>query len=254
MKRVFIIVLMLLNISFAMADVYTDGLKKLLNSNARELLVSSEQLKMLQTADKTGNGIDEVFNMVADIMAPYYRDNMTEEEFLQMIDFLMKPEYSTLGIELSKMSIANGSYQQTIQSAVNIIVSGGKPEDVQLKSCSTTMKEKVERLFNEMDVDRTILVSMEQMFTLLNAQAANAPAEKKEQVRKVCNGMMDYYKNNYRTIIMNNYIDTVTEQELDVVLSITKESFYPSYKKACTAMSNGLIQTVMEMMNKGVGK
>lgn len=255
MKRILVFVLMFLNVAFAMADVYTDGLRKLLNSNAMEFIVSSEKLKMLWAADPLGGCLgEEPLNAVVDFAAPYYRDNMTEKEFLQMVDFMMKPEYSAIGIKVTKMSIVNGYLIQDLKSVAKTLERGEKPADVQLKSCSPTMKEKIEWIYNEMDVDRTISVSIEQMRNFIEPQVANVPADRKEQVAKMFNGMMDYWKNNYRTIMMNNYIDAVTEQELDVVLSITKEPFYPSYKKACTAMANGLTQIIKNMRNNGAGK
>ena len=255
MKRILVFALMLLNVAYAMADVYTDGLRKLLNSNAMEFLVGTERLKMLRAADKSGDSLGEdPLNALVELAAPYYRDNMTEEEFLQMVDFMMKPDYLAIGKKVTIMSIVNANFIQALKSVAKTLERGEKPADVQLKSCSPTMKEKMEWLYNEMDIDRTLSVSIEQMRNFLEPQVASVPADRKEQARKMFNGMMDYYKNNYRTIMMNNYIDAVTEQELDVALSITKEPFYPSYRKACTAMANGLMQTIMNRLNNGAGK
>ena len=116
MKRILVFALMLLNVAYAMADVYTDGLRKLLNSNAMEFLVGSERLKILRAADKSGDSLGEdPLNALVDLAAPYYRDNMTEEEFLQMVDFMMKPDYLAIGKKVTIMSIVNGNFIRPVR-------------------------------------------------------------------------------------------------------------------------------------------
>ena len=90
------------------ADNYTDGLMKLMNSDAMGLYTKSFE-QMSQMPNVNAGYIQGQFKTdVVEWLAGHYRKNMSEKEFGDMISFFMQPEVQA--IQNDWLCLTDGSF------------------------------------------------------------------------------------------------------------------------------------------------
>ena len=232
MKTLITLAALLLNVSFAMADVYSEGLKKMMNAGALSLNLE----KLRSTFPDNGQasaGLDRLDDMV-EIIAPYYRKNMSETEFTQMVDYQLQPEI--LAIQKSMLGNVNdiGAMMQGMMDKVMTIAQGGNAEPIAEKDASPVLKEKIHRYFEMMDVKNTVTSSMKSVKQVVLSQAAGNPQN--EQMITVFDRITNYMENNVSALLANIFVEKVSEESLDACLKMSDQPFFPAMKRANKAM------------------
>lgn len=238
MKILITIVAMLLNVTVMMADVYTDGMKKLLN----EGVLSGMNLKNLPTADMEG---------VIEMLAPYYRENMTEKEFQQMMDFQMQPEILEATKQLMKNTADPQGMMQEIMPAMMSLMQGGQPEPLKEKECDAKLKAKILRYIEITDVEKMTTTTLNTVKKVIVTQmGGNVPQDQKEMAEKSMTSVFDYMGSNVKVLIFN-VLTGCNEKSMDAFLSIEKQPFFPAYKKVGKAVLDDMpkiMTTIVEKM------
>ena len=113
------------------ADNYTDGLMKLMNSDAMGLYTKSFE-QMSQMPNVNAGYIQGQFKTdVVEWLAGHYRKNMSEKEFGDMISFFMQPEVQAIQKKVVSAA-ASSQGQEAIQSfmpQMQALLTGGTPAD-----------------------------------------------------------------------------------------------------------------------------
>ena len=127
------------------ADNYTDGLMKLMNSDAMGLYTKSFE-QMSQMPNVNAGYIQGQFKTdVVEWLAGHYRKNMSEKEFGDMISFFMQPE--VLAIQKKVVSAAASSQgqeaMQSLMPQMQALMTGGTPEDLKEPNCDPQLKKEI---------------------------------------------------------------------------------------------------------------
>lgn len=203
------------------ADIYSDGLKT---------LVENQVIPNLNLGDinKLG-GIDNVVEKIA----PYYRDNMSEAEFTKMVNYYQNPKFLAISSKISEKSKASiEQFVPTMMSTGMQIAQGGSAANIEAKECSAEFKAAYDRYYRVSGADG-ILTSLEAAF---NEMSKNLPS----QASAMFTRLLDYMKVNIPTFTRNMMVDSVTVEELNYLCEVEKESFYAPMMKAQDAMMKSL--------------
>ena len=244
MKTLITLVALLLNFSCAMADVYSEGLKKMLEAGA--LSIDLEKIR----GAFPGNGQESAgvggLDGVVEIIAPYYRQNMTETEFAQMVDYQLQPEI--LAVQKSLLGNVNdfGSMMQGMIDKVMTIAQGGSVGPIAEKDANPALKEKIHRYLDMMDLENAVASSMKSAKQVALSQAAGNPQN--EQMMTVFDRVTTYIEDNIRAILVNLFIEKVSEESLDVCLKISDQPFFPAMRKANKAMLDDLPEIIEKII------
>ena len=244
MKTLITLVVLILNVSCAMADVYSEGLRKMMDAGV--FAVSPDNLKLPALSDGQPLIKADVFDNMVEIIAPYYRDNMTETEFTQMVDFQMQPEIIAIQKSLLGKLDDLGVVIEGMQDKIMVVAQGGKADPIAEKDADPRLKEKIHRYLDVMDTKNTVTASMKSVRQMLMSHAENNPMS--EHMMAVYDRITGYVADNISAVLTNIYIDNATEKSLDVCLTISDQPFYPAMKKANEAMLEDMSNIISKII------
>lgn len=253
-KKIFsLIVACILTGVAATADVYHDGLKSLID-NGMDKNFSRQQLEEVMIKEgKTAKDVDKIIDKTVDLIAPYYRQNFTEERFKQFLQFYSQPEL----IEVQqKIAMANAIVKNTNQTnlikVMMQIQSGKTPSDIFPLPCSTEYDKAFVRYWKMSNMDETL----DYLLALLELSTAAQPNDnsgKGKEQQQTLHILIDYFKSNYQTLIRNSMIDVVSEQDLLLYTSAMDQPFYPNLMKVQESLTNDIpnfLTNVVELMGE----
>lgn len=230
------IVAMLFVSSYSKADVYTDGIKAMINSGNISMLNTSQFQQMSQMTGKQFNETEFV-NNIAETLASYYRENMTEAEFSKMVAFYNSEKIKTVSTKMtSNIGGMMEGAQQSIMPAMMTLMQGGTPDPIPMDNASEEFKQAFEHFYtvNNAEGISSQIVAVAGIMT--EQMSDNIPEDFREQALSGMKSMLTYMKANMKTIMFNSLSKSTTVDDLNTMSSIEKESFYPSMMKTTNAI------------------
>lgn len=243
---------LLLQFTTVKADVYTDGIAKLLENEAIATIGTNN---MIQADGINAESLKkELGPIIVEWMAPHYRQNMSEDQFKQMVDYFLKPEYSKVWKKVMVAANANPNDMQNLISPTDMqaLATGGTISDLKLPDCDPKLLKEVQhalKINNMIEMLSAAISPVKEM--LLNQLSGNLPEEQKGQLIGMFAKMFDFAERNMGTIITTSLVKTATLDDMKVINAIEKESFFPSYQKANVELSKDvkpLMETLMSKM------
>ena len=235
------------------ADNYTDGLMKLMNSEA----VAIVNAKMVQMEGKlpnvNGDYLQNQFKTDAvEWMAGHYRKNMSEKDFNDMISFFLQPE--VLSVQKKVVAAAvSGKAEELLRPQMQTLVMGGTPEDLKEPDCDPQLKKELLRWMEINGTSEGMKASLNAIKGILPDMAGNLPEEQKAMMTKMMDGMFTFMENNLSTIVLTAMVGKVDLKDMQVLNAVENKPFFESYKKANLSVA-GDISTFMKKVMAGMKK
>lgn len=256
MRMIMLVAVMAMGVASAMADKYSEGLKKMLDSGAVSQIMT-QGLKSV--ADKSSDARKEYFanqftQDLADAMAPYYRENMSEKSFDGFMAFYSRPDVVAATTRMTGSVTDTKELMSPLQSAVLTILQGGEPKPVRPVGCSDAFKAKVDKYIEVYKVDKNMQQTLSGVKSTFTQQMGMVPEEQREMVERVLDATMNYLGANMNVIICNMLIKSASEDDLDLLNSVEKEDFYPEMMKATNALTNDIGSLTSSIVGKIGGK
>ena len=237
----------MLSCSMVFADDYTVGLKKMFESNALESLDMSAIDKLTQGKSIT---TEQVMDMFVEQCAPYYRENMSREEFNAMVKFCTDPEYievknrvSTLGTQNLEKDIEKFFSESKNKAIVTDILSGKKYKTTAKAACSPEYDAEI-ATFLELSIFDGIMngilpVLKESM--MKEAEGDPEAEQMKPVLEKVADELCNILTEECKISVCNSLIRNVSIEDLKKHNSITEQPFYPNMNKASAALAANIV-------------
>ena len=238
------------------ADNYTDGLMKLMNSDAMGLYTKSFE-QMSQMPNVNAGYIQGQFKTdVVEWLAGHYRKNMSEKEFGDMISFFMQPE--VLAIQKKLVSAAASSQgQETIQSLMpqmQALMTGGTPEDLKEPDCDPQLKKEILRWLEINNSAESMKASLNCAKGLVADMAPEGiSADQMEMMAKMMDGMFSFMEKNMNTLVLTALVGKVNLKDMQTLNAVEKKPFFASYKKANASLASDM-STFMNKVVAGMKK
>lgn len=230
------------------ADVYTDGLKIMVKNGGFNAL-NTEQLSKLSTA--TGGNAEQFIDDVVEIIAPYYRDNMTEEEFKQMLAFYQKPEIIDIMKKVSKG--ANTSQEELAQKfmpQMMQLMQGGEVEPVKVEGCSEEYIKAFDRFYSMSNTDKAMESAMAVVQQMFEGMKKNVPAEQQDAIMNTLNKLVSFMKENMKPITMMILSKSLTVDDINTFCTVADEPFYPAMQKVYNAVADDMPALMKKTLEK----
>ena len=235
------------------ADNYTDGLMKLMNSEA----VAIVNAKMVQMEGKlpnvNGDYLQNQFKTDAvEWMAGHYRKNMSEKDFNDMISFFLQPE--VLSVQKKVVAAAvSGKGEELLRPQMQTLVMGGTPEDLKEPDCDPQLKKELLRWMEINGTSEGMKASLNAIKGILPDMAGNLPEEQKAMMTKMMDTMFSFMEKNVGTILLTSMVGKVDMKDMQVLNTVESKPFFASYKKANLSVA-GDISTFMTKVMAGMMK
>lgn len=231
----------------AKADVYSDGVRKIA-TNGVAIVISSEDLSQLSKI--TGQGSlskQEILDMIVETMTPYYRENMSEEEFLQMVDFYSREDVKAVYAKVSS-SKNDGKFAEMLQGAFLMIMQGQTPDDIVANDCDAEYKKAFDRYCEVCRVEESFSRMSGTMSTSLSQMIPGIPTEYQETVKGMIDNLFAYMQKNIKTVMLNGYSNHITVDDLNLLSSEADMPFYAASQKASMACLGDLGTLVSKVL------
>ena len=237
------------------ADNYTDGLMKLMNSDAMGLYTKSFE-QMSQMPNVNAGYIQGQFKTdVVEWLAGHYRKNMSEKEFGDMISFFMQPE--VMNVQKKVVTAASSSQGQELMQSltpqVQALMMGGTPENLKEPDCDPQLKKEILHWMEINGTTEGFKASMNAAKSLIPDMAGNMPEEQKAMMTKMMDGMFSYMEKNLSTIVLTAIVGKVDLKDMQVLNAAESKPFFASYKKANLSVASD-ISTFMKKVMAGMKK
>ena len=239
------------------ADNYTDGLMKLMNSDALASFNTKMFDQMSQIPSVNAGYITGQFKTDAvEWLAGHYRKNMSEKDFGDMVSFFMQPE--VLAIQKKVLSAAASSQgqdaMQSLMPQMQALMTGGTPEDLKEPNCEPQLKKEILRW---LEINNSVENFKAYQNCAKGLIADMAPegisADQMEMMAKMMDGMFSYMEKNMNTILLTALVGKVDLKEMQTLNAVEKKPFFASYKKANVSLA-GDLSTFMKKVLDGMKK
>ena len=238
------------------ADNYTDGLMKLMNSDAMGLYTKSFE-QMSQMPNVNAGYIQGQFKTdVVEWLAGHYRKNMSEKEFGDMISFFMQPEVQTIQKKAIAAAISSQGQEaiQSLMPQMQALMTGGTPEDLKEPNCDPQLKKEILHWLEINNMEGIMKASMNCAKGIAaDHMPEGIPADQMEMMAKMMDGMFSFMEKNMNTIVLTAMVGKVDLKEMQTLNAIEKKPFFASYKKANVSLA-GDLSTFMKKVLDGMKK
>ena len=223
------------------ADNYTDGLMKLMNSDAMGLYTKSFE-QMSQMPNVNAGYIQGQFKTdVVEWLAGHYRKNMSEKEFGDMISFFMQPEVQAIQKKAIAAAISSQGQEaiQSLMPQMQALMTGGTPEDLKEPNCDPQLKKEILRW---LEINNSVESFKAYQNCAKGLIADMAPegisADQMEMMAKMMDGMFSFMEKNMNTLVLTALVGKVDLKDVQTLNAIEKKPFFASYKKTNASLTN----------------
>lgn len=239
------------------ADGYSDGIMKLINSDAMGSFNAKMFEQMSQIPSVNAGYIQGQFKTdAAEWLAGHYRKNMSEKEFGDMISFFMQPE--VLAIQKKVLSAAASSQgqeaMQSLMPQMQALMTGGTPEDLKEPDCDPQLKKEILRWLEINNSTESMKASLNCAKGLVADMAPEGiSADQMEMMAKMMDGMFSFMEKNMNTLVLTALVGKVNLKDMQTLNAVEKKPFFASYKKANASVASDMstfIQKVIAGMKK----
>jgi hypothetical protein len=239
------------------ADGYSDGIMKLINSDAMGSFNAKMFEQMSQIPSVNAGYIQGQFKTdAAEWLAGHYRKNMSEKEFGDMISFFMQPE--VLAIQKKVLSAAASSQgqeaMQSLMPQMQALMTGGTPEDLKEPDCDPQLKKEILRWLEINNSAESMKASLNCAKGLVADMAPEGiSADQMEMMAKMMDGMFSFMEKNMNTLVLTALVGKVNIKDMQTLNAVEKKPFFASYKKANVSLA-GDMSTFMKKVLDGMKK
>lgn len=239
------------------ADGYSDGITKLINSDAMGSFNAKMFEQMSQIPSVNAGYIQGQFKTDAvEWLAGHYRKNMSEKEFGDMISFFMQPE--VLAIQKKVLSAAASSQgqeaMQSLMPQMQALVTGGTPEDLKEPDCDPQLKKEILRWLEINNSAESMKASLNCAKGLVADMAPEGiSADQMEMMAKMMDGMFSFMEKNMNTLVLTALVGKVNLKDMQTLNAVEKKPFFASYKKANASLASDM-STFMNKVVAGMKK
>lgn len=239
------------------ADGYSDGIMKLINSDAMGSFNAKMFEQMSQIPSVNAGYIQGQFKTdAAEWLAGHYRKNMSEKEFGDMISFFMQPE--VLAIQKKVLSAAASSQgqeaMQSLMPQMQALVTGGTPEDLKEPDCDPQLKKEILRWLEINNSAESMKASLKCAKGLVADMAPEGvSADQMEMMAKMMDGMFSFMEKNMNTLVLTALVGKVNLKDMQTLNAVEKKPFFASYKKANASLASDM-STFMQKIVAGMKK
>ncbi len=239
------------------ADGYSDGIMKLINSDAMGSFNAKMFEQMSQIPSVNAGYIQGQFKTdAAEWLAGHYRKNMSEKEFGDMISFFMQPE--VLAIQKKVLSAAASSQgqeaMQSLMPQMQALMTGGTPEDLKEPDCDPQLKKEILRWLEINNSAESMKASLNCAKGLVADMAPEGiSADQMEMMAKMMDGMFSFMEKNMNTLVLTALVGKVNLKDMQTLNAVEKKPFFASYKKANASVASDM-STFMQKVIAGMKK
>lgn len=239
------------------ADGYSDGIMKLINSDAMGSFNAKMFEQMSQIPSVNAGYIQGQFKTdAAEWLAGHYRKNMSEKEFGDMISFFMQPE--VLAIQKKVLSAAASSQgqeaMQSLMPQMQALMTGGTPEDLKEPNCDPQLKKEILRWLEINNSAESMKASLNCAKGLVADMAPEGiSADQMEMMAKMMDGMFSFMEKNMNTLVLTALVGKVNLKDMQTLNAVEKKPFFASYKKANASVASDM-STFMKKVLDGMKK
>lgn len=239
------------------ADGYSDGIMKLINSDAMGSFNAKMFEQMSQIPSVNAGYIQGQFKTdAAEWLAGHYRKNMSEKEFGDMISFFMQPE--VLAIQKKVLSAAASSQgqeaMQSLMPQMQALMTGGTPENLKEPDCDPQLKKEILRWLEINNSAESMKASLNCAKGLVADMAPEGiSADQMEMMAKMMDGMFSFMEKNMNTLVLTALVGKVNLKDMQTLNAVEKKPFFASYKKANASLASDM-STFMQKVIAGMKK
>jgi len=227
------------------ADNYSDGITKLINSDAMGSFNAKMFEQMSQIPNVNAGYINNQFKTDAvEWLAGHYRKNMSEKDFNDMVSFYMQPEVQAVQkkvLAAAASSQGQDAMQSIIMPQMQALMSGGTPEDLKEPDCDPQLKKEI---LHWMDINNSAEGMKASLILVKGFMADMAPegvsADQMEMMAKMMDGMFSFMEKNMNTIVLTAMVGKVDLKDMQTLNAIEKKPFFASLKKTNASLAGDM--------------
>lgn len=164
---------------------------------------------------------------MADILCPYYKKYVSEQDLRGYLDFM---QHNEMVVNTAKMvqGISGKMMEDLLTSLKQALIriqAGETPENLQPARCSA----EYEGLFNTYYARSGAQEMVDQLFGQMKGMSVGKVSEEEKRILDV---YFDYIKVNMPILVRNFCVETLTEDDLRMYLSLTELPAYSGVMKA----------------------
>lgn len=260
MKKIILLIAVFVSV-FAQsmkADEYTQIVERLARAGVLATAGNTAQYDQLKTVSpklaEYMNG--QMITDLAELVAPYYRDNCTVEELRQYEAYMTSPEMIELAKKMASSSVQDNSIDKNeISQAIQSLMMGGQAPDIKPVECSKEMAEAVENLCRVNNVDKlaegngkSMIETMKKTVSSMMGRMGQDADGALSQMEAPLKAMGEYIGKNMPVIVRNMMKTNFSIEDINKLTKIEKEPFYPAINRANEAMYDDLSNFTSKFM------
>lgn len=261
MKKIILLIAVFVSV-FAQsmkADEYTQIVERLARAGVLATAGNTAQYDQLKTVSpklaEYMNG--QMITDLAELVAPYYRDNCTVEELKQYEAYMTSPEMIELAKKMASSSVQENSIDKNeISQAIQSLMMGGQAPDIKPVECSKEMAEAVENLCRVNNVDKlaegngkSMIETMKKTVSSMMGRMGQDADGALSQMEAPLKAMGEYIGKNMPVIVRNMMKTNFSIEDINKLTKIEKEPFYPAINRANEAMYDDLSNFTSKFMD-----
>lgn len=229
------------------SDIYTIGLKSLIKQG---VVNGFNPNQLTQLASLTNGNTDQFVEEIAELCAPCYRQNMSEEEFGQMQAYYESAEMKELMLKFAANSVdAQQKVTQALMPNIMMMMQGQTPAPVDASSCSPEFKEEFDKYYDMTNADKVMEANMGAIGKMVDQMSLLSKGNK-DKMKKNMETLMTYTKDNMKPLMMITVSNALTVDDLKAFNKVQEQPFYPAMKKANMAMAEEAGNIMANIMGK----
>lgn len=244
----FLLIVSLLSVPTVKADVYTDGIRTLM-ADGNLFGINSKDFSMMSMIP--GNKkltASELTDVLIDIITPYIRENMTEKELSQMVEFYSQEDVKTANAKVAQAALDNNDAFNG--DVIMEVLQGGSPRDIETKQCDAEFMAAFERYFKVKNPEEIYPHLAEPMTKSVKQMLPDIPKEFEEQIATGIKQVLNYMKRNTKAMMLNQLVGKVTPAELNLLASEADQPFYAASDKAAKAVISNMDVITAKILEK----
>ncbi len=251
-----LIAAMLLQFTTVMADTYTEGLTKLFDNGVMSMMFNTSTMKNAVQVPGFADYMNGQFKDDAvEFMAPFYRNNMSEKEFNQMIDFYSRED--VLQAQKRIFDNMNSSDSQELVSLLAMriqeLMQGQKPDPVPMPTCDPKFTKEMMKYFeinNTAEMSKNVLNGVKNATVKILKNKMPADNPQMSMANTMIDNMMGFLGDNIVPIAATQLVKSTSIDDLKLFNSIENMPFYNSYRKANIDMSKNMQPFMEKVMGR----
>lgn len=239
----------LMQFTIVSADNYTDGLTKLMNSEAIAI-VNSQILQTKSAPNVNADSLRNKFKTDAlELLAGHYRKNMTEKDFNDMVSFFMQPEVLSAQKRVVSAFISQKSTEKLALQVIMINI-GVTPQNLKEPDCDPKLKKELLSWLEINGAREALKATCDAVVALLHAGVPdNISEEEKAMMMKKTDVLSSFLKKNMDACLLDEMVGKVDMKDLLVLKTIENMPFYESYKKANQSAASDIAYLITKFMD-----